>query len=675
MGVQNQLVKYINNPIKTFINKLLSMITRKYGSSKLIDKDTEAMINLQFPNELEQKEVKELLEDLLTRNHDLSETLNIKILRKDIVELFGKAKLERIVNDSTLQDSILELSEEELKTYHYILNYKTTDFDERISNLNTYACKNINLDELQNLPETEKLKAISIIVSNSQFNLGSLGELNTYYEKRKAICQEIISDPKKVEEEYKKDIESEDEISVVPFGLLYEMQSLDEIDRIKYAIIETKYGMSLEKAHVLCSAFGEDCDKIKQSEETRILTELKEILGETNVEKLRQISLDEVYSNYGGTINIFPNLKNAYLQKYQETLYNINEQDYIGSQSVKIKGRKKSNVEIYNVLGKDNDRADFNMILTSLGGIYYIHHNYVDLMADWDRQDKNHTISCSYIGNDFLGVVDESYLLAFSDVQTNELLQARNQDAGTVDSTFERWEDLENNRFLIPQNLIDSSKVYNELLVERKVEKDGKLINRKPTFAVFIAKKLEDIYDKSNVEWYSAKRLAASLDIPIAVIDGTQCTKLEFAKVQDMLRAFKEEHRIDLIPNIIHKIENNRAAQRGKLKDVRNQIFSNQAVKKCLEDIIGTIITSDIDTFNQGIESFVKVTRDLKKVYSEHTDTSLEKCKTYNYDDYINRLKILYNSRNGLNGGSETGIQEKCNVQQMAKNDNEIEFN
>ena len=107
MGVQNQLVKYINNPIKTFINKLLSMITRKYGSSKLIDKDTEAMINLQFPNELEQKEVKELLEDLLTRNHDLSETLNIKILRKDIVELFGKAKLERIVNDSTLQDSIL----------------------------------------------------------------------------------------------------------------------------------------------------------------------------------------------------------------------------------------------------------------------------------------------------------------------------------------------------------------------------------------------------------------------------------------------------------------------------------------------------------------------------------------------------------------------------------------
>ena len=213
------------------------------------------------------------------------------------------------------------------------------------------------------------------------------------------------------------------------------------------------------------------------------------------------------------------------------------------------------------------------MILTSLGGIYYINHNYEDLRADWDRQDKNHTISCSYIGNDFLGVVDETYLLAFSDIKKNELLQARNQDAGTVDDTFERWEDLEQNRFLIPQNQINSSKLYNELLVERKIEKDGKLVNRKPTFAVFIAKSLEDIDDKNNFEWNSAKRLAASLDIPIVVVDGTQCTKLEFTKVQDMVRAIKEENRIDLIPNIIHKIENNRAAQMGKLKDIRNQFF------------------------------------------------------------------------------------------------------
>ena len=72
-----------------------------------------------------------------------------------------------------------------------------------------------------------------------------------------------------------------------------------------------------------------------------------------------------------------------------------------------------------------------------------------------------------------------------------------------------------------------------------------------------------------------------------------------------------------------------------------------------------------MEYFNYGIEEFVKVTKDLKMTYSKHTGTSLEKCKTYNYDDYLNRLKILYSSRNGLNGGSVPGLQEKYNVQQI----------
>ena len=604
------------------------------------------MINQEFSDEAEQIQVKKLLEELLTRNHNLLDTLNIKMLRNDIVTLFGKTKLERIVNDSTLQNSILELSKQELQTYCYILNYNTTNFNERISNLSPYSCKNIDLKELQSLNEKERLKAISIILSNSQFPLGNLNELNTYYEKRKSMCQEIISNSKKVEEEYKKNIDSEDEISDFPFRLLHEMQSLTEIDRIKYAIIEAKYGMSLEKATILCNAFGEDIDGIDQSEETRIIKELKDILQETDIEKLRTIDLEEDFKNYEGTINIFPNLKNAYTRKYQETLYQINEQDYIGLQSIKLKGKKRTDVKIYNVLGKNNDRADFNMILTSLGGIYFHNHNYNNLNADWDRQDENHTISCSYIGNDFLGVVDDTYLLAFSDIQENELLQARNQDAGTIDYAFENWENLNQNRFLLPQNQINFSKLYNELLVERKVEKDGKLVNRKPTFVVFIANVIEDINDKNNDKWYAAKRLAASLDIPIAVIDGTQCAKLEFDKVLEMCRAVKEEKRMDLIPSILHKIENNKAAQMGELGDIRNKIFSNQSIKKCLEEIIGSIITSDIGTFNQGIEEFVNTTKKLKNTYLQNSDTSnLEECKTYNYDDYMNRLKILYSSK------------------------------
>lgn len=671
MNTNNQLVKYKDKPIKKWFTNIIDKIKSRFVSSKMWDKKTEDEISRNFPDELEQKEVKKLLQELLTRNNHLLETLDIRMLDKDLVDLFGIARLERIITDRPEQKNILELSKDALQTYSYILNYNLVDFNERISNLYPISCENLSLEELQNLSEKDKLKAISIVLSNSAFRLRSFSDLNDYYEKRREMCKQIIDNPKVAEEEYLKYMNSEEEIFPFPYEFLYEMQELNELDRIRYGIIQVKYGMNLEKAKILCNAFGHEIDQIEQSEDTRIIKELMQILQEDDIDCLRKIDLDENYANYVGTINIEPNLKNAYLHKYKETLYQVNEEDYIGTQSVKTKG-KKVDVKIYNVLGKNNDRADFNMILTSLGGIYDYKHNYDDLKADWDRADENHTISCSYIGNDFLGVVDESYLLAFSDIEENQLLQARNQDAGTIDLPFYRWDELESNIFLTPQSEINSSKIYNELLVERKIERDGKLVNRTPTFAVFIAETLNDINDNKNLRWQSTKRLAAELGIPVAVIDGTQCAKLEFEKVQEMVKAVKEERRMDLIPEIIHKLENNRAAQIGVLRDVRNEIFSDTEIKKLLEEIMGTIITSNIGTFNQGIEEFAKVTKKIKRTYSERSYEDIdERCKTYDYDGYLERLKILFSSRNGLNGASE--IPEKTMDNQIQQIEHEIE--
>ena len=666
MNINNQLEKYKDKPIIKWFSNFIDKIKSRFVSSKMWDKETEDNINRYFPDELRQKEVKNLLQELLIRNKYLLETLDIRMLDKDLVELFGKARLERIITDKAKQEFILGLSKDALQTYSYILNYNLVDFKERISNLYSICCENIKVEELQNLSEKDRLKAISIILSNSDFHLSNLSELKDYYEKRKEICQQIIDNPKIVKEEYEKNLKSDEEISPFPFLVLAETHGLSELDIIRYAIIQAKYGMSLEKAKILCSAFGREIDQIKQSEETRIIKELMNILQEEDISKLRQINLDENYANYEGTLNIVENLKNAYLRKYKETLYQINEEDYIGTQSVKKKG-KKVDVKIYNALGKNNDRADFHMILTSLGGIYPYYHNYHNLRADWDRADKNHTISCSYIGNDFLGVVHESYLLAFSDIEENQLIQARDKDAGTMDCPFNRWEDLENNVFLTPQSEINSSKIYNELLVERKIERDGKLVNRTPTFAVFIVKTLDDIDDNKNIRWKETKSLAAELGIPVVVIDGTQCAKLELKKVQEMVRTVKEKRRMDLIPEIIHKIENNRAAQWGLLQNVRNEIFSDAKVKKILEEIMGTIISSDINTLNQGIEQFAKVTKEIKSVYSKRFNNEyIERCKTYDYDAYLERLKILFRSRNGLNGVPES--REKAIDNQLQQN-------
>lgn len=576
------------------------------------------------------------------------------MLRKDKVDLFGKPTFERIINDKAIQEDILELSPQELQTYKYIMNYNTTDINEHLGRrINPYFCQINNISDLQALPVEQRTKAISILLSDTEFYLTDLSQLDQYYNKRKEIYQNVINKPEIIEEQLDKDSEE-----ILSYFILTEMEELSYIDRIRYSILDTKYGISLENAKILCNAFGEDIDKLDDSQEKRIVQELKAILQENNIEKLRNIDLNEDYRNYEGTLNIFSNLKNAYLRKYKETLYQLKDNDYIETQSTKIRGKKK-NIRIYNILGKNNDNADFSLIVTSLGGIFSNTHDYGNFKDDWYRADENHTISCSYIRNDNLSVVNTSNLLAFSDIADNQLLQARNQDAGTIDLAFFDPDELAINKFLAPENMINQTKNYNELLVERKVTKEGKLINRKPSFVVFMAESLEDINDKKNERWQNGKKMAGELDIPIAVIDVTKCTELEFAKIQEMVELVKKDYRIDLIPTILQKIENNKAAQLGEpeITRIRDKIFSDKTIKSILNQIIQAINDSSKEKANEGIEAFVKQTKKFQKIYQENKYAN--NCKTYNYDEYIAKLKTLYMTKNLLYGPHEyVSLQE-----------------
>lgn len=642
MSKNNQLIKYENNLIKGIFANILNRIKNRFSSSKKWNSEIEDMIKSEFYDRQEQEQVNKMLEDMLSRNKDLLDTLDIRILKSNYLEIFEKPLLERIVADKNMQRDILELSEEELKAFGFLLQYKATDQKERITNINTRSLRNIKLNELQNLSESDKTKTISILLSGSEFRLSDLSELNNYYEKRRNACKQIIDNPNVIEEydydTYWKRIESGEKIDI-PYGIIDEMQQLNVDERIRFAIIETKYGMSLEKARELYRTFGKDVDKIEQTEETRIIKEIKQILEEKDIDILKHIDLSENPANYEGTMNIIPNLRNSYLKKYQKTLYQVKEEDYIGTQE---------GIKIYNVLGINNDNANFNMILTAIGGVYAYSHDFSDMKKDWDRADSNHTISCSYIGNDFLGVTDTAFLLGFSDIKDNELIHSRNQDAGAGDSIFEPYAKSE---FLIPETQINTSKGYNEMVLERKIEEDGKLVNRMPTYAVFLAENINDISDENNAKWRNAKQMAKQLNIPIVVVDVQKCLELEWQKTQDMITIIKESKRMDLIPEVIHKLENNRGYD--GLADINRNVFSDKKVKDSLEQIIGTIITSDTDTFNMGIEKFVNVTKEIVKNYDEHSSSEdtfdhNKKYKTFNYKGYMERLKVLFGSRNGL---------------------------
>lgn len=622
-------------------------------SPDLLEKAIDINVKKYYQEPEEQERVKTLINEFRTRNKDLMNRLDVRILNQNIVDVFGKEKIEYITMNTSAQKSILECKGyDALQNFSYILNYNLVDFRERIGNICfKYFCNN-NLNEaLMKLSPEEKDKVISIITSDSGFSLNNLSELDTYYQKKKKVCLEIINNPQKIDEEYyeKAFSDTAEELSSMSFEFLYNMKNLNEIEKIKYAIIEMKYCMSYEKAKKICEYFGDDIDKIEQTEETRIVKELKEIFAENDIQKLRNMDFEENMDNYKGILNLYPNLKNLYLKEYQKVLYQVNENDFIGKQNVYIDNQNKDvEVKIYNAMGKNNDRCDFNMILTSLGGIYFHNHDYSDFKKDWDRADANHTISCSFIRNDFLGVVDDSFLLAFADISTNELLRSRNQDAGSVDCETAIFDETLKNRFLIPENQINSSKkYYNEMVVERKIFKEGKLVNRKPTYAVYFAEDITDINDEQNVRWVNSKRMAAELDIPIVVIDCKKCAELEFNKVQNMLTEFQKTKQTDLIPRIIHKIENNTQSRLGIATKQNKKFFNNDEMKKCLETIIYTLENSDTDTFNSGMDEIINVSKELNLLY-EDDDLEYSKNQTYDYNSYIQRCEILKKTRKSL---------------------------
>ena len=171
MGTNNQLDKPKKFFMFRWFSNLLDSLKKKNRSPMFWDDETETRINAEFTNETEQKEAKELLQELLLRNNNLLGTLDIKMLNKKYIDLFGKAKLERVLTDNLLQERLLKLSDEELQVFKYILNYNVVDYNERITELRVFNNAGVSLEQLESMSEPDREKFISILLSNSEFFL------------------------------------------------------------------------------------------------------------------------------------------------------------------------------------------------------------------------------------------------------------------------------------------------------------------------------------------------------------------------------------------------------------------------------------------------------------------------------------------------------------------------
>lgn len=216
---------------------------------------------------------------LMERNDEVTNTINYKILSE---KYKGLTKYLPILTcHPEIQSSITNLDDGTYQTFLKCLEYysgMTQDWtvvaDNILKNINSYKELIENL-QTQDFSEPERIQLLTKILSEP--NYFQINNLDEYIEKKNRICDVIINNP------------NSDELK--QFSLIVEMS---ESDRIRFAVLEKNFGLSLEQAQSLILKFGEDIDTLKGLDNESdyycsLISSLRYICDEKNIEQITEV--------------------------------------------------------------------------------------------------------------------------------------------------------------------------------------------------------------------------------------------------------------------------------------------------------------------------------------------------------------------------------------------------
>ena len=170
----------------------------------------------------------------------------------------------------------------------------------------------------------------------SEPNYFSIKNIDEYIEKRERICNLILNNPNSQKLEQ--------------FTLISQMS---EEDRIRFAVLEKNYGLSLDQAESLIRKFGDDIKSISGLGENAdyyrgLISSLKFICDEKNISQISQV----LFESKGRALNanvIEREIKDIYDKDYVSQLYRPIEEDFEREEDgIKIyKAGKSTNGEFF----------------------------------------------------------------------------------------------------------------------------------------------------------------------------------------------------------------------------------------------------------------------------------------------------------------------------------------
>ena len=604
------------NFIRNYINSEAVLGNLEEFSKLMLEKD-------EIPSEYIEK-----FKELYERNSQITETINWEFLEHGLEKGYDDEQLLRITRYPEAQEYLLQYKDNQLvnKALEYVfkndsnwvisLEEKIRKNSDEYKDLIDKVSTNLNLEEV----DEEFLQNFLSIISDDKnyFDIQSVEDIRNYKNIKDNLCRDIL----------------EGKTDNIPDSL----KEYSTKDLYKFALLEYKFGISLEEAKFITERYGQNAEEIYEKmptrEEARYLVALKTIVECDNIEETIQTiqqnkELGKNWGEYPNSRNAEGQIINMFAELYNETFYKPKEEEKSQQEIYVDKEGNEHPIDVYSING------DFNMNVR-IEGAYRQFIEPDNFKQYYNKPDiANHGNCESYIGNDLIATAryTKGVMVGYSEIKKNCLTVAGPADLGTSNENMSLYREkdvIKEIRFLLPKIMINLTRHPHNEMVEDRIykDKDGNLKRHEPNYAVWIEESTKEERDEpgwkekreSDEKWIRTKKLAAQLGIPIVVIDRERFAEREMQKIELMQQVLngdiidKEKYaeylgkdldnyiselrkmsKQELIKQMITKFENNSVGIQFNEK-LSKKYFTNDQLDEMIRNITISI--------NKGLPSY-----------------------------------------------------------------------
>lgn len=607
---------------------------------KLTDEQQKYIINI-YQNEQISVENRYFIDSIIQlsqKNDEITSTINYQVLSNKYKNLHDFLPI--ITCHPEIQEQIISLKDMDYEAFSKCLesySNKTQDWTpvavSILENINQYSdlIDKLNIEQCRKEGQLDLLT--KILSEPNYFNINNIQE---YFEKRDRVCDLILNNPNDKE-----------------LGEYTQLMQMNKEDRMRFAVLEKNFGLSLEQAQTLVRKFGDDIQSIDGLVENsnmykNLIGKLKFICNTKEVERLADIDFDTKDKFWDANV-VERTIKDIYDKDYVSQLYRPIQEDL---------EREEDGILIYKA-GKSTN-GKFLMETHSPGAVYQDETlKNGNFKEAWNKPKVKSQAFCTVTSRqDMLIATNTPFLeYGFYDFEEGSLRAAGYEDISSDATTPVIFAD-EDEKYCDVDNKINNTRNINEN--DRcRTQIDG--TRKQPDYIKFRKSRFIP-KEVSETIWENSKKAAKQFGIPIVVVDQDECTERENEELQNMLQQFNETRNPELISKIIVKFENNRKGNDfGKNKNTGKPINTDFEIdgksetitrNEMLNSIINTIKECEnsslayklYEALNEEIENETKKTKkpDAKTLNSK--GIPVVKKKTIDSKEYFSKGR---NKENG----------------------------